>query len=232
MSPAETVALFLINEVKKLYTKNWIGSKLTLTAEPQNLGPIDVIKACRLRGISNRAHNSLIQWHNKIYPIELIDYIPLPLEMLHKQCRGERFVSIVDQTRISLRGIDKSPLEFAVHDLEHADKYFSNQSFFKSQLQFFNKLQELHNSKILSPQITRDSQFKKDFEYAISDMNSHPEHMQQFLLATLLQSFLRLEGKNSKDILSMSARFEYNALANKINLVLSKDFNVFDFIKA
>ena len=54
---------------------------------------------------------------------------------------------------------------------------------------FFQLLQD--DLPTLTPLATADEKFAADLEYCMSDMNSHPEHLRQYLQGVIVEMFLR-----------------------------------------
>jgi hypothetical protein len=83
-------------------------------------------------------------------------------------------------------GRHSGALEFLLHDLEHAHKYFGDPLLERGQRRFFQMLRD--RLKTWPP---FDSQFQDDLDYVRADMNSHPLHMLKYLKAIWLNAFLR-----------------------------------------
>ena len=114
--------------------------------------------------------------------------IPTPLEMLTAQCEGRRYVTLMTAAEDQSRrfGRHDGALEFLLHDLEHAHKYFGDAELARAQRRFF---QLLHARLPLWPAF--DDEFQSSLDYLASDMNSHPLHMLKYLKAIWLNAFKR-----------------------------------------
>lgn len=135
-------------------------------------------------GLSDRIRRSLIQWHLGHYPLILCFYVPTPYEILEIQARGQRVVTAFNTVEDWNKNWGHHDAwNFIAHDLIHADHFFINPENRNGQIQFYKTI--LKNWK--EPEI-RDLQSNPDFEYLISDMNSHPMHMIETLKSLLIRS--------------------------------------------
>jgi hypothetical protein len=141
---------------------------------------------------SDRARKSLILWHLNQYPLVLEHQIPSPKELLELQAKGKRVVTLfLDPEDWQKMWGKFSAWEFTVHDLVHADHFFQDKLMHQQQTRFYQfilqnwehpLIQSLHSSP--------------GFEYLISDMNSHPQHLLQTLSALVIEKrkqILKLE---------------------------------------
>lgn len=175
MQLSEKVAKFLIEESQKLHGKFYIGNKISpLSKEPMSPS-LKFLNSHTLRKVSLRVNRSLIAWSEGKYNLCYTENVPTPMEVLEMQSLGKRIVSIPKET-IS----NKTPYEFVIHDLEHADRFFHDPLLHSTQVQFFNNLKSWIKAELFS-ELMRDDVFETKFNYLISDMNSHPAHMSQYL---------------------------------------------------
>lgn len=141
-----------------------------------------------LRSIPISVMRSLSSWHNKIYPLTLWTTIPSPEEVLQLQVGGQRCVSMFTQEsefpQLALDGRDV--FGFLIHDLIHADHFFHDPVNAQAQIQFSQKLQILWQQPFLQERLQADPEFKDEFHYLMSDMNSVPLHLLKTLKAQLL----------------------------------------------
>lgn len=160
-----------------------------------------------LRSVREDSQRALVAWMRNQYPLDLIDYIPEPLSMLEAQCQGRRFVSLLDNPTDWDRPIGRhqGSLAFLLHDLEHADKFWGDPISHQGQRKFFRKLRDTLNA--FTP-LRQDPVFAKEFDYVLSDMNSHPLHLFKYLKAIVLMFFLRREGLEPNASLSQPAQDE------------------------
>lgn len=147
----------------------------------------------RLRGVSLRTQRALLKWHAGQYPIRLRFDVPKANELLHTQVLGERIVSLfLDNERLRIRTLERDAFTFALHDLEHADEFFHDPLRRDEQIRFYNQLKRALDAGLLNGFLNRDPRFASDWEYLISDMNSHPAHLTATFKAALFNSQKRL----------------------------------------
>lgn len=146
-----------------------------------------------LRSIPISVMRSLSSWHNQTYPLILWTTIPSPEEVLQLQAGGKRCVSMFVQEyefpELALDGRDV--LGFLVHDLIHADHFFHDPVNAQAQIQFSQKLQILWQQPFLQERLESDTEFKDEFHYLMSDMNSVPLHLLKTLKAQILAHMKR-----------------------------------------
>jgi hypothetical protein len=143
----------------------------------------------RWKSISKNSLLSLRRWSEGDYKLVLKSHIPDSVEMALLQSQGKRAVTVFEKAADLEKTYEHSrdAYLFIAHDLEHAAHFFSeniSHHLQKSFIELVRKtfLEEPPFSQWISPQ------FKKDFDYLISDMNSHPWHMYLSLQQILLNS--------------------------------------------
>ncbi len=174
--PAEKVAAYLIKETQSLYGKIYIGNRLKpISPVPLETTALAFLNTHTLRKVSLRVNRSLIAWSEGRYGLQFTTRIPTPYEVLEMQTQGQRIVSLPQK---STNG--KTPYEFVIHDLEHADRFFHDPILQAQQVDFFKRLKTSMDAGRFKS-FLRDAEFEKKFNYLISDMNSHPAHMEHYL---------------------------------------------------
>lgn len=150
---------------------------------------------CRhsLRSIPISVMRSLLSWHQKTYPLSLWTTIPSPEEVLQLQVGGQRCVSMfIEESEFSQLALDgRDAFGFLIHDLIHADHFFHDPENALAQIQFSQKLQVLWQQGFLQERLLADAEFKEEFYYLMSDMNSVPLHLLKTLKAQLLAHMKR-----------------------------------------
>jgi hypothetical protein len=179
---AEMVAEYLINETKTLYGKHYVGNRISPLSDLKLTAALDFLKTHTLRKVSLRVNRSLIAWSAGKYALEFTENVPTPMEVLEMQTQGKRIVTL---PREQANG--KTPYEFVIHDLEHADRFFYCPTLHFSQVQFFSLLKNWIRADLFSNLLAQED-FAKKFNYLISDMNSHPAHMLQYLRHIIQES--------------------------------------------
>jgi|GEM_PF-2050601 len=143
----------------------------------------------RFRFVSSYSMWSLKAWLNQEIPLVLYHRIPNPLEVLSLQATGQRCVSALYQKeQISQLILGKKDyLDFFLHDLEHAYKFYHNNKFYHGQVGFYKLLLQAMQAGYFSEVI--ESNLREAFDYVISDMNSHPVHLMKCLKMIMLKFF-------------------------------------------
>jgi hypothetical protein len=125
----------------------------------------------RIRNVPESAARGLVEAAHGRRPLHVLQRVVDPRELLAMQARGERCVSIldVDQT--------PDPLDFALHDLCHLEKFVDENSY-SGQVGFFASV---HRGDVDSLFSHLDEKWRKDLEHVVADMNGSPV----FLFAAL-----------------------------------------------
>lgn len=154
---------------------------------------LDVVRGFQLKGVALDSRLGLVGWMEARYPLDLRFDIPAPHEMLAHQCRGRRFVTFRNSEELLFEpiGRHRGALEFLLHDLEHAHKFFGDPHLQQGQIAFFRKLTQALEARIFSG-LLAEAKFEADFHYLMSDMNSHPLHLWKYLKAIVLSACERL----------------------------------------
>lgn len=164
------------------------NSNLAIPFSLQNFNLFQVINEVYIKAIPETALRALTFFTNQTYPLEIVQYVPTPQELLTFQLQGKRIISFNENidswTHTLYHGRDF--LSFIIHDLIHADHFFSNPNHRAGQLGFYRCIQAiLEQTTLLN--FLKNAVFKEAFEYIISDMNSHPIHLFKTLKARVLQ---------------------------------------------
>ncbi len=124
-----------------------------------------------------------------IWPVQVLGTVPLPVEILKWQQVGQRCISLLSKKEeLATTIIDgKDPFKFALHDIEHSYHFFKNENIQKGQIGFYKKIDSLVQ-RLAEEKFWREENFKKDFNYLISDMNSHCVHLTKTLHAILMKA--------------------------------------------
>lgn len=151
-------------------------------AWPPKLSPqISIYEFCktvRINPLPQAATRALYFFYVGHYPLEILCYEPRPLELLQFQIRGKRILTFNSNFQIwpTLKYGERDPLSFWLHDLIHAEHFFSDPINRQGQVGFYRFIQEILEHKILDS-ILLNADFNEAFSYLISDMNSHPIHL-------------------------------------------------------
>jgi len=168
----------------------------------------------------------LFHLSNPHFPLKIISFVPTPLELLELQIQGRRVITFHENFENWPNEItnDRDFLSFIIHDLIHADHFFKSQKQRQGQLGFYLFIKKIINDPNLRNLIDNPV-FKTQFEYMISDMNSHPVHLFKTFRAitnqTLQNDLLSNQIWESwTKVLSHLAANETNSALQKINTQL------------
>lgn len=214
LTPAETVARYVIRESALRHGPLWLGSRAP-DAPPPTLANdqegnanglaeqgvllsdrlrerihgirdwLDLLRRFQIKGVREDSRQGLLGWLEGRYPLHLSHTAPSPEQMLEFQCRGERVVTLYLEDQGPI-GRHAGPFEFLLHDLEHAHKFFGDRSF-PGQRRFFILLKDAITAGLFTP-LLGNRKFRSELEYLMSDMNSHPLHLLKYLKAILLDA--------------------------------------------
>lgn len=157
--------------------------KLLGSINEQNLASFDLTKF-QFKKVKGKALIALNKWVRGEWEFVALDYIPTPYEVLEYQARGIRPVTLFVQEKFEAILNREDCLEFFLHDLEHGHMFFFDNNLKEMQIRFFKNVLDTLGSGLWREYL-KDENFKKNFYYLISDMNTHEEHYKQFLKATL-----------------------------------------------
>lgn len=119
-------------------------------------------------------------------------------QMLAAQAAGWRYVTVDLEAALAGEPVegDRDAFEFALHDLGHAYAFFKTDYHPQGQVAFFREL--MSDLDTLAPYAESDTKFAADLEYGMSDMNSHPEHLRQYLQGVIVEMFLRRRARTGE----------------------------------
>jgi hypothetical protein len=158
------------------------------------------LKTYSWKGYSDRIRRALYQWSHGRYPLLRFKTIPTPFELLKVQATGKRVVTVFSQQEEWSKTYgDKNAFEFVLHDLVHAEHFFERKDWSEGQRQFYDFVLRNWNHPLTS--MTR-KQCPEQFDYLISDMNSHPKHLFQTFEALMLIAQKKVFGLELKDRLT------------------------------
>lgn len=157
--------------------------KLLEKLEAHNLDAFN-LERIQFKKVKGKALLALQKWISGDWQFVSLDYIPTPYEVLEYQAQGIRPVTVIVQEQFEKILNRDDCLEFFLHDLEHGHMFFFDNDLKEMQIRFFRNISSTLGSGLWREYL-KDEEFKKNFYYLISDMNTHEEHYKQFLRATL-----------------------------------------------
>ncbi len=150
----------------------------------------------RVRGVSRRAQWALIQWEKNVLQLRIWHGLPKPEEVMRLQARGQRMISLLypDFLNPTWKLQGRAPLDFLVHDLEHCERLHCSERMHRGQKGFFQFLIKVFEHPALV-RIRSTAQLAREFDYLMSDMNTHCVHLFSCLESLVIRSVLRAHGK-------------------------------------
>lgn len=210
LRPEEFTTLYILLFLRIKHPKNWLQKKLDLPDIKRGRLLLDIIPesfsltnwevekltgvtiynifSCfNLKAIPQSINRTMLNWFNGLWNIEMLEYIPIPRELLSLQIRNARCVTVItDPQEIDLMVMAaRDPLSFVLHDLMHADQFFNHQQSQKGQLGFYNLIGQIYDQSELRLLLKTDKNFKKEFEYVTTDMNAYVIHLFKCLKSSI-----------------------------------------------
>jgi hypothetical protein len=191
----------------------WTAELAAGDASPRREWLLTILERYQFRGIIANVPTALCQWLRGTWRLELRDEIPTPRDVLRAQAHGVRPVTAITAYPRLLQPVLRHADAFAffVHDLEHAYKFFHSPALYAGQCTFFAALEAALDRGVFAPYFA-DSTFVEKFHYAMSDMNTHPEHSRRYLRAILIEFYLRCECKPAAAPISPAAERDIDAV--------------------
>jgi hypothetical protein len=163
------------------------NSSLQIPHKLKGFNLFQVANEVKIKAVPDSALRSLACMTDQIYPLQILKYVPSPAELLQFQLEDKRIISFNEDfeswSTTLYHGRDF--LSFMIHDLIHADHFFSNSANRSGQLGFYQCVKLILQDESLKNLLENPS-FNDGFEYIISDMNSHPIHLFKTLHARIV----------------------------------------------
>lgn len=176
---------------------------------------LDTITNLNAFGMPGMVWQALGAWLSGRTALRLSPTPPGARDMLATQATGARIVTI--DLAAAIAGLPvattRDAFEFALHDLGHAYAFYLPEYLPEGQVRFFNLLQK--DLPLLEPLASADDKFAADLEYCMADMNTHPEHLRQYLRGVIIEAFYR------KRKVGLAEEYSEEALANLLASVRS-----------
>jgi hypothetical protein len=174
--------LLLIPESFKL--NDWEIQKL------KGLTAIELFSYFNLKAVPESINRTMLNWYRGIWSIVCLMHIPSPRELLKLQVKNTRCITVItDPLKIdSLILKSRDPLSFLLHDLMHADQFFSQHESLVGQLGFYYLIDSIYDRSELKTILKKDLNFKKEFEYISSDMNAYVIHLFKCLKSSIFRT--------------------------------------------
>jgi hypothetical protein len=172
----------------------WRNNKLAKRLN-DHLTLFEFVNSFNLHSVPQSARFSLASWYleDNFKLVLFVNKIPTPREVLEMQANAQRCVTIIFDRLDRLVLGERDPLSFMLHDLVHAYKMFHNEYLLKGQIGFSkaisNLLNDVTGAKLINELNESNKDFAHQFDYLISDMNSHWKHLFHYFKATLINAF-------------------------------------------
>ncbi len=192
-----------------------VQSLLSQPTSPQRAQALaDFLSQQQFRGIIPAVGQALARWLRQQWDLRLHTDIPSPAQVLTMQAQGRRPVTIICDYPRLLRPVltKENAFAFAVHDLEHAFKFFHDPQLHREQRALFRLLDRARQQGLFA-EYARDPAFAARLDYLLSDMNTHVIHSLHYLRAMLVDYFLARAGTAPGTALAAGASRELNAWA-------------------
>lgn len=127
-------------------------------------------------------------WKSVQEHLLVLDRIPSPLEVLKMQAQGKRCVTLFSSEKDLSALVDgkRDGFEFLLHDLSHAAKFFLSPAY-QEQIHFFKRVDQLWEEGLFKEIAQSNPLAMAKLEYVMSDMNSHPTHLQWTLFSIKIE---------------------------------------------
>jgi hypothetical protein len=183
----------------------------------------DLVNQYNLHSVPYSARHALANWYldtSKFSNLILfVNEIPSNESVLRLQSESKRCVSLICNRIDRLVLNERDPLSFLLHDLVHAYKMFVNDYLFKGQIGFYNAILKIFDNNLLLGKrfiedlMSSDEMFSDEFNYLISDMNSHSKHLFYYFKAILINAVKRKYNLvNKNDFLRDESLNEFNQM--------------------
>ena len=175
-------------ETKALKEVPWFPELQVAGMAPRNLAELTCL--FKWKKVQARIQWILEYWLKNPLPLEVVDEVVTPYHMLKEQSLGRRLITLPFKHKNLETDVvpGKKPFAFVLHDLEHAERFFHNQTNYLGQVGFYQHLHSSVECGFWEP-FLQHSEFQKSFFYLMSDMNTHCVHMLKYLRANLWSSF-------------------------------------------
>ena len=197
--------------------EKWLLELEQASGEALHAALIRWLERYQFLGIVPNVPSALLGWLRNQWPLRLTFKIPPPDEVLRMQAAGVRPVTVIADYSRAVRPVlaKADGFAFMIHDLEHAYKFFHDPWLNTAQQRFFERILGAIEVGLFEP-YRADPVFARQFDYLISDMNTHPVHSLRYLGAVLVECLLRREGKGPKAALSPVSENEMACLLREL----------------
>lgn len=214
LSQEEFTTLYLLLFLRLKHPKNWIQKKSRIIHRNDiEGGPLELLSFIpetfalnewekeklkgltaialftffNLKAIPQSINRAMIHWFQGSWSIKMLEHIPGPRELLRLQVKNTRCITVItDPKEIDSEVLgERDPLSFLLHDLMHVDQFMGQAESQKGQLGFYHLIESVYDRPELRHLLRNDENFKKEFEYIVSDMNAYVIHLFKCLKSSI-----------------------------------------------
>lgn len=204
LSQSEFTACYILVYLSHRFPGSWLGSlkdKQKIAGAPWHTLPfhfepnikkrlgdqslMEIFANYALKSTPFAVNRAINEWSYGNYKLELMFRIPSANEVLSQQKIGHRCVTTIVDSRISKYILgERDALSFTMHDLIHADRFYSDKVCYQGQLGVYGLLAGSLEYFDLS-----NEKFAAEFEYIIADMNAYAIHTLKCLKSAMIHYF-------------------------------------------
>ena len=188
-------------------TSNNIKQRLK---ETKTITVFELINKFNLHGIPKASRIALVKWYLNIYDIVPMLEVATVEQVIELQANKKRCVTLTFKELDKLIENHRDALSFVIHDLQHAFKMFDNQVLLKGQVAFSILMLKIVKCDLIKNLLSSDQVFSENFNYLVSDMNSHTKHLFFHFKASLINAFKRVFKLNENEHLNGDSLEEFN----------------------
>lgn len=213
LSEQDFTALYILLYLRLRTPKNWLQPKRPLSIQQLGTSLLSIIPESMqltewekekladlsahrlfseysLKGIPESVHRAMVNWYEGKWKIAMLEHIPSSRDLLKRQAQNTRCITLMTSPKncIELVFVTRDPLSFVLHDLMHADQFFSQENSLRGQLGFYSLINSIYDHQETKKLLKSDPAFKKDFEYIVSDMNAYVIHLFKCLKSTIYRT--------------------------------------------
>ena len=166
----------------------WLGRDNAVKPSELSL----VLDSLQLKGVPRMIWQVLSRWLRGEIRLQLTSQPVTGAEMLSAMAAGFRYVTLDMDAALNGDPVaqTRDAFEFVLHDLGHAHAFFKKEYDPDGQVLFFRRLQD--DMPTFEKYQRGDVQFAAALDYCLSDMNSHPMHLRQYIQGVIIELFLRM----------------------------------------
>lgn len=213
LNEQDHTTLYILLYLRLRSPKNWIQKKKALSSEKVGEPLLSFVPASMqfnewereklsgltghalfseytLKGVPESVHRAMVNWYEEKWKIKMLEHIPTSRELLKLQVQNTRCITLMTSPEKCAQLVfgTRDPFSFVLHDLMHADQFFSQEISLKGQLGFYSLINTIYDKTETKDLLKSDPEFKKEFEYVASDMNAYVIHLFKCLKSSIYRT--------------------------------------------